>query len=112
VAERDTPRPGRDPGALGEAYERLRNAVLSGGTGGWRLGHGVLCARGMSAWMSAVGEIAPPTGAGTEPAGPADVASPFSSAGPGPASAATSMSPPGADQVVAVLTQMVLALAA
>jgi len=86
---------------LSQAYERLREAVLSGGAGGWRLGHGVLCARGMTAWMTAVGELAPPARAST-----------FSSAGREPASAETRVSLPGVDQVVAVLTQMVLPLAA
>ena len=66
MADSDEPR--GDAGALSEAYERLREAVLSSGAGGWRLGHGVLSARGMTAWMSAVGELAPPagTGAGAE----------------------------------------------
>ena len=91
---------------LSEAYERLREAVLSGGAGGWRLGHGVLSARGMTAWMSAVGELAPPASGAT------DVASRFASAGCEPASAETTVSLPGVDQVVAVLTQMVLPLAA
>ena len=43
---------------LPRGYERLRAAVLAGGAGGWRLGHGVLCARGMTAWMSAFGGLA------------------------------------------------------
>ena len=93
---------------MSEAYERLRVAVLSGGAGGWRLGHGVLCARGMTAWMSAV-ELAPPASGGT---GAADVASRFSSAGREASSAERAVSLPGVDQVVAVLTQMVLPLAA
>jgi len=41
------------PGGLGETYERLRQAVLSGDAGGWRLGHGVLVTKGMAAWMAA-----------------------------------------------------------
>jgi len=110
VADSDNPRPGGDAGALSEAYERLRDAVLAGGAGGWRLGHGVLCARGTAAWMTAVGELAPPASA-TGTAG-ADGASRFSSAGRKPASAETTVSLPGVDQVVAVLTQMVLPLAA
>lgn len=92
-----------DAGAVRAGYERLRAAVLSGETGGWRLGHGVLCARGMAGWMNAFGELAPPTPAGNAPA--------FASAGreapadrPGPL--------PDADQVVAVLAQMTLAIAA
>jgi hypothetical protein len=110
VGDSDQPRPGGDPGALSDAYERLREAVLSGRAGGWRLGHGVLCARGMTAWMSAVGELAPPASgaAGTG----ADVASRFASAGCEVPSAETTVSLPGVDQVVAVLTQMVLPLAA
>jgi hypothetical protein len=109
VADSDKPRPGGDAGAVSEAYERLRVAVLSGGAGGWRLGHGVLCARGMTAWMSAVGELAPPASGAT---GAADVASRFSSAGREASSAERAVSLPGVDQVVAVLTQMVLPLAA
>lgn len=82
-----------DAGAVRAGYERLRAAVLSGETGGWRLGHGVLCARGMAGWMNAFGELAPPTPAGNAPADR-----------PGPL--------PDADQVVAVLAQMTLAIAA
>jgi hypothetical protein len=107
VADSDEP---RDAGALSEAYERLRDAVLSGGAGGWRLGHGVLCTRGMTGWMNAVGELAPPASGATGAA--ADVASRFSSAGCEPPSAEKTVSLPGVDQVVAVLTQMVLPLAA
>jgi hypothetical protein len=86
-----------DPGALTACYERLRAAVLSGSAGGWRLGHGVLSARGMVAWMSTVGEAAPPASAAAGTADPAPAA-PLPSA--------------DADQVVAVLAQMVLPLAA
>jgi hypothetical protein len=106
VADSDKPGPGGDVGALSEAYERLRDAVLSGGAGGFRLGHGVLCARGTAAWMIAVGEFAPPA------TGADGVASRFSSAGKEPARAERTASLPGVDQVVAVLTQMVLPLAA
>jgi hypothetical protein len=107
VADSDEPR--GDAGALSEAYERLREAVLSGGAGGWRLGHAVLSARGMTAWMGAVGELAPPASGGT---GAVDVASRFSSAGCEAPSAETTVSLPVVDQVVAVLTQLVLPLAA
>ena len=107
MADSDTPRPGGDAGALSEAYERLRDAVLSSGAGGWRLGYGVLSARGTAAWMTAVGELAPPASA----TGADGVASRFSSAGRESASTET-VSLPGVDQVVAVLTQMVLPLAA
>ena len=106
MADSDEPR--RDAGALSEAYERLRDAVLSGGAGGWRLGHGVLSARGMTAWMNAVGELAPPASGATAPR----VASRCASAGCEPPSAEKTVSLPGVDQVVAVLTQMVLPLAA
>jgi hypothetical protein len=106
VADSDEPR--RDAGALSEAYERLRETVLSSGAGGWRLGHGVLSARGMTAWMSAVGELAPhdrgTSGTATRAGAPA-------SAGyERPAGQPVAL--PAADQVVAVLTQMVLPLAA
>ena len=97
-----------DAGALSAGYEQLRSAVLSGGAGGWRLGHGVLSARGMTVWMSAVAELAPPVG-GT--AGAATGAGAPASAG----SERTAGQPaalPHADQIVAVLTQMVLPLAA
>ena len=88
----------RDASALTGGYERLRSAVLSGGAGGWRLGHGVLCARGMVAWMGTVAEAAPPpASAGTGTAGPAPV---------------TPLPAADAEQVVAVLAQMVLPLAA
>jgi hypothetical protein len=63
----------------------------------------------MTAWMSAVGELAPPASATT---GAAGVASRFSSAGCAAPSAERTVSLPGVDQVVAVLTQMVLPLAA
>jgi hypothetical protein len=56
--------------------------------------------------MTAVAEFAPPAGRVS-----ADVASRFSSASREPA-CAEKTSLPGADQVVAVLTQMVLPLAA
>jgi hypothetical protein len=108
VADSDQPRPGGDAGALSDAYERLRDAVLSGGAGGWRLGHGVLCARGTAAWMTAVGELTPPASR----ADAAGVASRLASAGRKPPSAEATVSLPGVDQVVAVLTQMVLPLAA
>jgi hypothetical protein len=60
----------------------------------------------MTAWMSGVGELAPPA------TGATDVASRFSSAGREAPSAQQTVSLPGVDQVVAVLTQMVLPLAA
>jgi len=95
-------------GVLGDGYERLRAAVLAGGAGGWRLGHGVLSARGMTAWMSAFGELAPPALC-TAGADAGAVAS-TSEGCEQPAGLPVAL--PAADQVVAVLTQMVLPLAA
>jgi hypothetical protein len=92
-----------DAGALTAGYERLRAAVLSGAAGGWRLGHGVVSARGLAGWMSAFGELAPPSPAG---------AVQQSSSGSCSASTGRPESLPEADQVVAVLAQMTLALAA
>jgi hypothetical protein len=106
VADFDEPR--GDAGVLRSGYERLREAVLSGAAGGWRLGHGVLAARGVTAWMSAVGELAPPASGGTAAAGPAPTCSSESRQAP----AGRSASLPDADQVVQVLAQMVLPLAA
>jgi hypothetical protein len=60
----------------------------------------------MTAWMTAVGELAPPASRAV------GVASTSASASDEPASAARTTALPGADQVVAVLTQMVLPLAA
>ena len=97
-----------DAGALVACYERLRQAVLSGDAGGWRLGNGVLRARGMVGWMSAVGSLAPPAGGGTVAV---DAVAPSQPEGDGPSSGPP-VSLPAADQVVAVLTQMVLPLAA
>jgi hypothetical protein len=93
-----------DAGALQAGYERLREAVLSGNASGWRLGHGVLCTRGMVGWMSAVGALAPASGIGG--------GMPPSSAEGGQPPSGRPVSLPAADQVVAVLTQMVLPLAA
>lgn len=93
---------------LTTGYEQLRAAVLSSGAGGWRFGYAVLSAHGMTGWMSAFGAFAPPPTVGV---GAAEGA---------PASTAASSDPPrdrpgslpDADQVVAVLAQMTLALAA
>jgi hypothetical protein len=90
----------RDPGALTAGYERLREAVQSGGAGGWRLGHGVLSARGLVGWMNAFGSLAPPppvSGAQTGAVGHEQ---------------AVTLPLPEAGEVVAVLAQMTLALAA
>ena len=88
-----------DAGALSAGYERLRSAVLFGGAGGWRLGHGVLATRGTVAWIAAVGEVAP----GPPPAAGAAESQPATS---------TASSLPGASEIVAVLAQMTLAIAA
>jgi len=91
----DTSRPRPDPalaGQLAEQYERLRGGVLAGQADGWRAGLGVLCGRGLTAWMHAVSAAAPaPTRPGTAPAPPSP--------------------PPGAltGEVVTVLAQMALA---
>jgi hypothetical protein len=97
-----------DAGALSDGYERLRAAVLAGGAGGWRLGHGVLSARGMTAWMSAFGDLDPPVLG----AAGATVDAVASSAEGCERPAGRPAALPAADQVVAVLTQMVLPLAA
>jgi hypothetical protein len=86
-----------DAGALSAGYERLRSAVLSGGAGGWRLGHGVLATRGTVAWIAAVGEVGP------QPAAAAAESQPATS---------TAASLPGAGEIVAVLAQMTLAIPA
>jgi len=66
----------------------------------------------MTTWMTAVGELAPPARPASHASGAARVASTFTSATHEPASTARPVSLPDADQVVAVLTQMVLPLAA
>jgi hypothetical protein len=97
-----------DAGALRAGYERLRAAVLMGGVGGWRLGHGVLSTRGMTAWMSAFGALAPPIlGAAGAALG---AVAPVSEGREPPADQLVAL--PDTEQVVAVLTQMVLPLAA
>ena len=99
MADDDHHEPWGDPGALTAGYERLRAAVLSGGAGGWRLGHGVLAARGIAAWMSAFGSLAPPVSASDAQ----------NAADPAPVQ---SLPARDADQVIAVLAQMTLAVAA
>ena len=42
--------------ALQDGYEQLRSAVLGGQPDGFRLGHGVLAARGLAAWMQRPGQ--------------------------------------------------------
>jgi len=94
-----------DADDLRAGYERLRAAVLSGDAGGWRLGHGVLSARGIVGWISAFGDLAAPAPA----TGPVALAS---SSGSCSAPSGRPLSLPDADQVVAVLAQMTLAIAA
>ena len=100
--------PRSDAAELSAGYERLRSAVLSGSASGWRLGHGVLSARGMTGWMSVFGQFAPPAPGGTGASAPA----PMPSSERCEALADRTVSLPGADQVVQVLAQMVLPLAA
>ena len=83
--------------AVEAGYERLRAAVLGGRPDGFRLGHGVLAARGLAAWMKTASSVASPL--------------PRASEGPHPP-AGEVVSLPGADQLVAVMAQMALAHAA
>ena len=106
MADSDTSR--GDTGALRAGYERLRAAVLAGSAGGWRLGHGVLSARGMAAWISEFGGLAAPVAATASAA----VGAVASSSEGCEQSVGLPVARPAADQVVAVLTQMVLPLAA
>ena len=99
-----------DDAMLLAGYERLRAAALAAGPDAWRLGHGVLAARGMVGWMAAFGALGPAAAAdharehpGAGSAGPS-----ASSCAPG----AELVALPGAEEVVAVLAQMTLALAA
>ncbi|MBA2684054.1 MAG: hypothetical protein H0U66_06160 [Gemmatimonadaceae bacterium] len=89
---------GGDPGAVRCDYERLREAVLSGCPDGFRLGHGVLVTHGTVAWIAAVTEAVAVVPPGTEVAEPVPVPS------------ASSL--PAAGEIVAVLAQMALAIAA
>jgi hypothetical protein len=97
VPDHSGPRP--DPALVGqlvEQYERLRCGVLAGRADGWRVGLGVLCGKGLAAWMHAVSAAAPaPTSPGTATAQE-----------PSPPTA-----PPGSltGEVVTVLAQMALA---
>jgi len=95
-----------DTGALREGYEWLRAAVLAGSASGWRLGHGVLSARGMTGWMRAFGELAPPA-----PGGPTAAVTPLFTPESPKSPAGRPVSLPQAE-VVAVLAQMTLAIAA
>ena len=83
---------------LDASYEQLRAAVLGGAPGGLRLGHGVLAMRGVVAWMQSVTAVSSPaTHAAAERDHP-------------PAGEVVAL--PNAQQLVGVLAQMTLALAA
>ena len=91
------------PGSLGETYERLRQAVLSGDAGGWRLGHGVLVTKGMAAWMAAW--AAPGDAPVCETTAPVLSLDPI----PLPPQVHAPSSRPGANPIVSVLAQIALA---
>jgi hypothetical protein len=79
-------------------YERLRAAVLGGEPHGFRLGHGVLATRGVVAWMQTVTAVSSPAARAT---------------GERSHSPASEVVPlPGAQQLVGMLAQMTLAIAA
>ena len=99
-----------DDAALRAGYERLRAAVLSERPDGFRLGHGVLLTRGIVAWMRASAALAPSTPDAERRERTA--AGGGASAPASDASAGEVVSLPGADQLVAVLAQMTLAIAA
>ena len=83
---------------LDGSYERLRAAVLGGAPGGFRLGHGVLATRGVVAWMQTVTAVSSPAAqAAGERSHP-------------PAGEVAAL--PNAQQLVGVLAQMTLAIAA
>ena len=81
---------------LDASYERLRAAVLGGAPDGFRLGHGVLATRGMVAWIAALSSL-------TSLPSASDRDDP-------PVSEMVAL--PNAQQLVGVLAQMTLALAA
>src|SRR5919108_423183 len=72
TTERSGERPGGQPGDVAR-YEQLREQVLRGEAGGWRLGLGVLRNRGIAGWLRARdGLPAPlPVPPGRPPAPPA-----------------------------------------
>jgi hypothetical protein len=84
---------------LDGSYERLRAAVLGAAPDGFRLGHGVLATRGVVAWMQTVTAVSSPAAqaAGGERSRP-------------PAGEVVAL--PNAQQLVGVLAQMTLAIAA
>ena len=83
---------------LDASYERLRAAVLGGAPDGLRLGHGVLAMRGVVAWMQSVTAVSSPAAqAAGERSHP-------------PAGEVVAL--PNAQELVGVLAQMTLAIAA
>ncbi len=52
-------------------YERLRQQVLAGDAGGWRLGLGVLENRGIAGWLRAWDSLPAPPALAARPAEPA-----------------------------------------
>jgi hypothetical protein len=93
-----TDRTERAGAELDGSYERLRGVALSGAPDGFRLGHGVLATRGVVAWMQTVTAVSPP----------ADHAAGERSHPP----AGEVKALPNARQLVGVLAQMTLAIAA
>jgi hypothetical protein len=93
-----TDRTERAGAELDGSYERMRAAVLSGAPDGFRLGHGVLATRGVVAWMQTVTAVSPPAAqAARERSHPL-------------AGEVTAL--PNAQQLVGMLAQMTLAIAA
>ncbi|MCA1700437.1 MAG: hypothetical protein LC790_16675 [Actinobacteria bacterium] len=91
---------GGDPVALGASYERLRATVLAGRPEGFRLGHGVLIARGMAAFIATL----------PAPAAAAGVEAQVGERAELPAASVSAL--PCGGEVVAVLSEMALAHAA
>ena len=88
----------RTDAGLDGSYERLRAAVLGGAPDGFRLGHGVLATRGVVAWMQTVTAVSSPAAqAAGERSHPR---------------AGEVVALPNAQQLVGVLAQMTLAIAA
>lgn len=88
----------RADAGLDAGYEQLRAAVLGGAPGSFRLGHGVLTMRGVVAWMQTVTAVSSPAAqAAGERSQP-------------PAGEVVTL--PNAEELVGVLAQMTLAIAA
>jgi hypothetical protein len=79
------------------SYERLRATVLDGAPDGFRLGHAVLATRGVVAWIAALSSLPAPAPRASERSHP-------------PAGEVLAL--PNAEQLVGVLAQMTLAIAA